>query len=138
AADRLRVRGVEDLELGRREPAPQHLRGERGAAHAEEHELVDLGDDLARERVDLADALARPQRLVEPPEPVRLVGAGPDGRVPLPDPLDELLGGDQARTSSPRLARIPSSSSSNESENFCTPSRSRVSVTSSTETPAAS
>src|SRR6266550_370735 len=36
-----------------------------------------------------------------------------------------------AVASAPRLARIPSSSSSNESLNFCTPSRSSVSDTSS-------
>src|SRR5581483_5304525 len=139
-ADRLRVRRVEHVEPRRPEPAPYDLRGERGAAHPQQHEVVDLGDDAPRELPDLRDALPHPQRLVEPPEPVRLVLAGPDGRIPLPDPLDELpcVSEAQARTSSPRLARIPSSSSSNESENFSTPSRSSVSVTSSTETPAAS
>src|SRR5581483_230479 len=113
-ADRLRVRRVEHVEPRRPEPAPYDLRGERGAAHPQQHEVVDLGDDAPRELPDLRDAL--------------------------PDPLDELpcVSEAQARTSSPRLARIPSSSSSNESENFSTPSRSSVSVTSSTETPAAS
>src|SRR5581483_55369 len=41
----------------------------------------------------------------------------------------------QAATSSPRLARMPSSSSEKESSNFWTPSCSSVSVTSSTSTP---
>ena len=49
----------------------------------------------------LVEPLAHPQRLVEPAEPLRLVRAGPDGRVALPDPLDELAGLDHAAAFEP-------------------------------------
>jgi len=111
----------------------EDLGRERRAAHPEQDERVEFRARLLCELGDLADALQHPSRLVEPTEPLVLAGAGPDRRVAGPDPLDELLlrCDAQAGASCPRFDRIPSSSSSNESANFCTPSRSSVSVTSS-------
>src|SRR5207248_5546411 len=103
------------------------------AAHAEEDDRVDVVVcDGVGEGLELGDPFAHAARLVEPAEPLRLVGAGPDGRVPFPDPVDQLATVRvHAGASSPCFARTPSSSSANESANFCTPSSSSVSVTSS-------
>src|SRR5262249_30516550 len=81
------------------------------------HELLERGHGPrgigARVRLDLVPALA------QAPDHVAAHASEPD------DP--EL----HAPTSSPRLARMPSSSSPNESENFSTPSSSSVATTSS-------
>src|SRR5206468_10914546 len=103
-------------------------------AHPERDDVVDRTrrDDVTREIVDLVDLLEHPQWLVEPTEPLRLVAAGPDSRVPLPDSLDE-VSRDRAHTaaSSLRFSAMPCLSSVKESLNFWTPSFSKVSVTSS-------
>ena len=113
--------------------AAHHLGRERRAAHAEHDHVVDRArrDDLVRELEHLVQLLQHPLRLVEPAEPLRLVGAGPDGRVARPDPLDDVRGDGHATASVSRFSAIPCLSSTNESMNFCTPSRSSVSVTSS-------
>src|SRR3954447_18924989 len=128
------VRRVEHVQLLLSERPLEDLGRERRTTHAEQDERVELRARLLREAGQLADPLQLPTRLVEPAEPLVLVGAGPDRRVAGPDPLDELLvrrDAHQAGASCPRLDWIPSSSSSNESANFCTPSRSSVLVTSS-------
>ena len=127
------MRRVEDVEALDPERAADHLRREARAAHAEQDDRVDVvvGDGIG-ERLELGDSFAHAARLVEPAEPLRLVAAGPDGRVPFPDPVDQLSAiGRHAVASAPRFALTPSSSSANESANFCTPSSSSVSVTSS-------
>ena len=132
-ADRLRVRRVEDVEPVGAEREAHHLGRERRAAHAEHDDVVDRAgrDDLVRELEHLVELLQHPLRLVEPAEPLRLVGAGPDGRVARPDPLDDVRGDGHATASASRFSAIPCLSSANESMNFCTPSCSSVSVTSS-------
>ena len=127
-ADRLRMRRVEDVERLDVERPPQHLGRERRAAHTEQDAVVELLARRLRERVQLVDVASHARDDVEPAEPVILVRVGPERRVVAPDPLDN---GAHAGASSVRFALIPSSSSSNESLNFCTPSRSSVSVTSS-------
>ncbi len=90
-ADRLRVRRVEHVERLAAEGAPEHLGGEARAPHPEQHDRVEpLVGDGVRERGELLDPLAHAARLVEPAEPFRLAGAGPDRGVALPDPVDEL------------------------------------------------
>ena len=127
-ANRSRMRRVENVERLDLERPAEHLGREARAAHAEQHRVVELLARAGRERVQLVHLRPDPGDDVEPAEPTILVAAGPDGGVVGPDPLDERR---HAVASSLRLARIPSSSSSNESANFCTPSRSSVSVTSS-------
>ena len=132
--DHRRVRRVEHVQLLLAERPLEDLGRERRPAHAEQHERLELRARALRELGDLAGTLPHPPRLVEPTEPLVLVGAGPDRRVAGPDSLDQFLlrrDRHQAGASCPRFDRIPSSSSSNESANFCTPSRSSVSVTSS-------
>ena len=87
-------------------------------------------DDGVRELQKQVDVLAHAPRLVEPAEPLRLVGAGPERRIARPDPLDDLRVR-HAAASAPRFARTSSMIWSNESANFCTPSASIVSTTSS-------
>ena len=131
-ANHRRMGRVEHVQALDAERPLQHLRGERRPPHAEQDERLEARSRVAGELVQLADPLLHPLGLVEPPQPLVLVGTSPDGRVPAPDTLDELLLGDdrhQACANSPRFALIPSISSSNESENFCTPSRSSVSTT---------
>ena len=116
-----------------RERPPHHLGRERRAAHAEHDDVVDRArrDDVVREREHVVELLQHALRLVEPAEPLRLVAAGPDGRVARPDPLDDVGRDGHAAASASRFSAIPCFSSANESMNFCTPSRSSVSVTSS-------
>src|SRR5207253_7484299 len=130
-ADRLRVRRVENVEAGGAKRLPEDLGREARAAHPEEDERGELRARRLSELAQLRRPLAHPPRLVEPAEPARLVAPGPDGRVTLPDPLEQLGGLDQAATTCPSFSRMPSSSSSKESANFCTPSSSSVAVTSS-------
>ncbi len=101
---------------------------ERRAAHAEQDAVVELLGRGLREGVQLVDVDADARDDVEPAEPVILARVGPERSVVGPDPLDDRR---HAAASSARLARIPSSSSWNESANFCTPSASSVSTTSS-------
>ena len=132
--DRLRMGRVEHVEALYPERPPQHLGREARAAHSEQDDGVEpLLVDCVGERLELPGPLRHPARLVEPAQPLRLVGAAPDGRVALPDPVDQLcpVANAHAAASAPRFARTPSSSSANESANFCTPSSSSVSVTSS-------
>ena len=86
------MRRVEDVEALGAERAAHHLGRERRAAHAEHDDVVDRArrDHLVRELEHLVQLLQHPLRLVEPAEPLRLVGAGPDGRVARPDPLDDI------------------------------------------------
>jgi hypothetical protein len=131
APDRRRVGRVEDVEVLGLEQAPHHFGGETRSAHPEQDDVLDL--DAGGVLHQLVDTLAHPRRLVQPAEPLRLVGARPDRRIAFPDPLDQLGRSEraQAETSWPRFARMPSTSSSNESMNFWTPSSSSTRVTSS-------
>src|SRR4030095_6928592 len=92
--------------------------------------------DLVGELQNIVQLLQHAARLVEPAEPLRLVGAGPEGRVARPDPLNEIRRDGHAAASTARFSAIPCLSSTNESVNFCTPSRSSVSVTSAEAMPA--
>src|SRR5213593_4127345 len=90
------MRRVEDAEAGRIEGAADHLRRKARPAHPEQDEAV---DDPGRGQVldepqQVADATAHAHRLVEPPEPLRLVVACPERGVASPDALDHLCGGD--------------------------------------------
>src|SRR5713101_7579348 len=115
------MRRVENLEALDPEGAADHLRREARTAHAEQDDRVEVVvRDGVGERLELDDPFAHAARLVEPAEPLRLVGAGPNGRVSLPDPVDQLATVGHAGASSPCFARTPSSSSANESANFCT------------------
>ena len=128
APDGGRMRRVENVEGLDRERAPEDLRRERRAAHPEQDEVVELLARRLCEGVQLRDARTDPADDVEPPEPAVLAGAGPERRVVRPDPVDDAA---HAAASCARFARIPSSSSSKESANFCTPSASSVATTSS-------
>ena len=92
APDRRRVRRVEHVEALGAEGALEHLGREARAAHPEQDEGVDLARraDLLDEALQVAEPAAHPHRLVQPAEPLRLVIAGPERRVTLPDPRDEL------------------------------------------------
>ena len=118
-----RMRRVEHVEALDAERAPQHLRREARAAHAEQHDGVEafVGDGVG-ERLELVDALAacgaarRASRATSPRRaPVQTVGSRSQIRSM------SSLRVRHAAASSPRFARTPSSSSSNESANFCTP-----------------
>src|SRR5262249_51365847 len=106
---------------------------ERGATHPEQDEQLEARPSLVGEFAQLADAFLHPFRLVEPSEPHLPAGVRPDGRVARPDALDELpaRGAGQPDTNPPAFDSMRCFSSSSESVNFCTPSRSSVSVTSS-------
>src|SRR5581483_1177196 len=134
-ADRARMRRVEDVEALDAERPAKHLRGETRPAHAEQDDRVDvLVGERVGEALELTDPLCHEARLVEPTEPLRLVPSRPDGRIALPDSVDELLASrydHYAIVSDRCLEPTPASSSANESANFCTPSSSSVSVTSS-------
>src|SRR5262249_7743470 len=129
--DRARMRRVEDVEPVDAEAAPQHLRRERRAAHPAQDDVVDFVAERLGETANVVELLLDAQRLVEPAEPLRLAAVRPDGGIPLRDPPDQALGVPRYAATASRLARTPSSSSANESENFCTPSRSSVRTTSS-------
>ena len=79
---------VEHVQTGDPERAANDLGAEARAAHAEEDDIV----EVTIEPLELLEALEHAPRLVEPAEPVRLVAPGPDGRVPGPDPVDQLDG----------------------------------------------
>jgi hypothetical protein len=130
-ADRPRVRRVEHVERLDAERPPQHLGSERRAAHPAQDHVVDLAVQRLREASDVTQPLGDVQRLVEPAEPLRLVAPGPRRGIPLPNALDQPLGVHRYAATASRFAFTPSSSSANESENFCTPSFSSVSTTSS-------
>ena len=103
-------------------------RAARRARDADDREL--LRQELAvGERVERRDQL-----------PLRQVARGAEdhdrarlGPPPQLQALEQRVGGlaGHAAASEPTLARMPSSSSANESENFCTPSASSVATTSS-------
>ena len=102
APDRGGMRRVEDPDVLRAERAPDDLGCEARAAHPADDDLPrGRPAALLRELEELGHALPHPARLVEPAEPLRLVGARPDGGVAGPDPLDELGGrrGVRARVS---------------------------------------
>ena len=125
------MRRVEDVEPVDAERAPEHLRRERRAAHPAEDDGVDLVVQRLREATDVIELFLNMKRHVEPAEPMRLITAGPDGGVPLPDPLDQLVAAHRYAATASRFAFTPSSSWAKESENFCTPSFSSVATTSS-------
>ncbi len=93
--------------------------------------MVDLVVEGLGETANVLELLLHVQRLVEPAEPVRFVAPGPDRGVPFPDALDQALAVHCYAATASRFAFTPSSSSVNESENFCTPSFSSVATTSS-------
>ena len=95
------------------ERALDHLGREARAAHPEQDEGVDLPGrgELLDEALQVAEPAAHPHRLVQPAEPLRLVVAGPERRVALPDPLDELGGRDGAHAASRRNGSTSSSNS---------------------------
>ena len=104
-ADRFRVRRVEHVERLDVERPPQHLRGQRRAAHAEQDAVVELLGRGLREGVQLVDVDADPRDDVEPAEPAVLARVGPERGVVGPDPLDERAhsrsSGGKAATSAP-------------------------------------
>ena len=116
------MRRVEHVEALDAERTPQHLGREARAAHAEQHDGVEPRRRRRRRTRSSSTTLAHPPRLVEPAEPRASSAPVQSGRVALPDPLDQLARLGHAAASSPRFARTPSSSSSNESANFWTPS----------------
>ena len=137
-ADRGGMRRVEDVEAAPPRTSPQDLRREARAAHPEEHDAASNSWPAAR-RTPRARPRARAYAAARRASRASgLVRARPERRVARPDALDE-LGGRRRRSRSalrprrarPDFARMPSSSSSKESANFSTPSRSSVSVTSS-------
>jgi hypothetical protein len=130
-ADRPRMRRVEDVKPVDAERPAQHLGRERGAAHPAQDDVVDLVVQRLREAADVTELLGDVQGLVEPAEPLRLVASGPRRGIPLPDAFDQPLGVHRYAATASRFALTPSRSSANESENFCTPSFSSVSTTSS-------
>ena len=99
-----RMRRVEDVEALTRERAAQDLGREARPAHSEQDDVVGVGRGFGQ-LTQLAEPLPHPQRLVEPPEPLGLVLAGPDGRVALPDALDELAGLDHGDPAAPWVDR---------------------------------
>ena len=83
------MRGIEHLQLHFRQ-TPDHVRREARSSHpADDDSLAAVRLD---EAVELLRALTHPQRLVEPPKPLRLVVPRPDCRVTLPDPFEQLAG----------------------------------------------
>jgi hypothetical protein len=88
-AKRSRMRRVEHVESRPGQPA-DHERSEARSSHAaDDDSLSAVRHD---EAIELLRPLTHPQRLVEPPQPVRLVVSRPDRRVSLPDPLEKLPG----------------------------------------------
>ena len=87
SAESSRVRRVEYLERRAVRPSEDQRREARAAHPADDDALAPVSLHQARE---LCRALEHAQRLVEPPEPVRLVASRPDCRVTLPDPLEKL------------------------------------------------
>ena len=88
-AKRGRMRGIEHLQRRSRQP-PDHERGEARSSHStDDDSLPAVRLDKA---IELLPALTHPQRLVEPPQPLRLVVPRPDCRVTLPDPFEQLAG----------------------------------------------
>src|SRR5206468_3523128 len=88
AADRVRMRRVEDVEALDAEAAAEHLGREARAAHTEQDDVI----EVAVETLQLVEPLEHPPRLVEPAEPARLVASGPDRGVARPDAVDQLDG----------------------------------------------
>src|SRR5204862_2952681 len=86
---------------------PQHLGAERRAAHPAEDDVVDFLVQRLGEASDVAEPLLDMQRLVEPAEPLRLVAAGPYGRVTLPDSFDESVPLHRLTRRRPRASPAP-------------------------------
>ena len=83
------MRGVEHLQR-RSCQASDHERSEARSSHpADDDSLTAMRFDKA---IELLRPLSHPQRLVEPPQPLRLVAPRPDCRVTLPDPFEQLAG----------------------------------------------
>src|SRR5206468_11526144 len=96
-ADLSRVGRVEDEELriagDATESRPENLRTEARAAHAEHQRVREPGAaDLAGQIAERARAGALLAGDGEPPEPARLVGTGPQGRIPRPEALHLVAG----------------------------------------------
>ncbi len=98
-ADLVGVRGVEHVQADRpvAEGAPEHLRPEARAAHAEQHGVGDPGvAHLRPERPQVVDLGRQPLGDVQPAEPVgdlRRPLRGPERAVALPQAADDLLVG---------------------------------------------
>src|SRR5262245_50723991 len=99
------MRRVEHVQLRRREGAPNDLWRKPRAAHSEQDDVL----EVLWQRLQLVDPLEHPRGLVEPPEPVALVGPGPDGRIVRPDPVDELDRLERAHERNSRTSRSNSS-----------------------------
>ena len=84
---------VEHVQASDPERAADDLGAEARAAHAEQDDVV----EVTLEPLELVEALEHAPGLVEPAKPVRLVAAGPDGRVAGPDPVDQLDGFERAQ-----------------------------------------
>src|SRR5207244_11068582 len=78
-----------DVEAVALECPAEHLGCEARPTHPEQDDVVRVRPGLG-EPAQLVEALPHAQRLVKPAEPLGLVAPGPDGRVALPAPLDEL------------------------------------------------
>src|SRR5439155_14433855 len=105
AGDRARMRRVEDVEALDAERAAEDLWREARAAHPEQDGVV----EVPGKRLVLVEPLEHPARLVEPPEPLRLVVPGPDSRVARPDPVNELDRFERAHERKSRTSRSNSS-----------------------------
>src|SRR5512133_3919610 len=81
--NRSRVSRVEHVQPVRPERAADDLRRQARAAHPEQDDLV----EVTWKSFQLVDPLEHARGLVEPAEPLGLVGAGPDGRIAGPDPV---------------------------------------------------
>ena len=132
AADRRRMRRVEHVERFRRERRAAAPRA-RARSRPSRAGRSSSNCSIAASANAFSSSISRRDSAdhVEPAEPAILAGVGPERRVAGPDPLDDRAHAASRRRELRALGLIPFSSSSNESANFCTPSRSSVSVTSS-------
>src|SRR6058998_1841353 len=96
------MRGVENVEQLALECSPENLGSQARAAHAKEHDAVDLAHQARGEILEVPDPLAHPQRLVQPAEPPVFVSPGPERPIPPPETFDQ-LGGVERGHSRPEL-----------------------------------
>jgi hypothetical protein len=92
SGDLRRYGGVEHVQLGAARQLPecfrQHLGAKARAAHAEqEHMPQSRSASLAAERLQVAELAGEVVRRCQPPQPPRLVGAGPERGVARPQPI---------------------------------------------------
>ena len=123
-----RMRRVEDVERLDAERAPEHLRREARAAHPEQDESSKRSIAASREGLDSTDVRIRSGSSSQPSHFASSCPSRRSGRAPRSARTRSSMSITRyAETSSPRFFATPSSSSLNESANFCTPSSSSVS-----------